>query len=131
MPLIRISLRAGKPADYRRAIAENIYELLRETFNVPEKDFFASVDELEPHDIISSSMTATTSTSSAVTIWCSFNYFEQLELKKPLYRRIVEQLGKSQGLRPQDEGELVVRQRGAAIRLKPRRRGSNRVATRG
>jgi phenylpyruvate tautomerase PptA (4-oxalocrotonate tautomerase family) len=28
MPLIRVSLRAGKPADYRRAIAENIYESL-------------------------------------------------------------------------------------------------------
>ena len=52
MPLIRISLRAGKPADYRRVIAENVYESLRETFNVPENDFFATVDALEPHDFI-------------------------------------------------------------------------------
>ena len=51
MPLIRISLRAGKPADHRRAIAENIYESLRETFNVPENDFFATVDELEPRQL--------------------------------------------------------------------------------
>ena len=50
--LIRILLRAGKPADYRRAIAENIYESLRETFNVPENYFFATVDELEPSDFI-------------------------------------------------------------------------------
>jgi hypothetical protein len=45
-------LRAGKPADYRQAIAENVYESLRETFNVPDNDFFATVDELEPHDFI-------------------------------------------------------------------------------
>jgi hypothetical protein len=44
VPLIPISLRAGKPADYRQAIAENIYESLRETFNVPENDFFATVN---------------------------------------------------------------------------------------
>jgi hypothetical protein len=48
MPLIRISLRPGKPAGYRQATAENVYEWLRETFNVPENDFFATVDELEP-----------------------------------------------------------------------------------
>ena len=52
MPLIRISLRAGKPADYRRAIAENVYESLRETFSVSDNDFFATVDELEPSDFI-------------------------------------------------------------------------------
>jgi len=52
MPLIRVSLRAGKSADYRRAIAENIYGSLRETFNVPENDFFATVDEREPRDFI-------------------------------------------------------------------------------
>jgi 4-oxalocrotonate tautomerase len=52
VPLIRISLRAGKPANYRQAIAENIYESLRETFNVPENDFFATVNELESGDFI-------------------------------------------------------------------------------
>ena len=67
MPLIRVSLRAGKSADYRRAIAQNIYGSLRETFNVPENDFFATVDERDPRE------TASTSTSSAPTILCSFN----------------------------------------------------------
>jgi len=70
MPLIRISLRAGKPADYRQAIAENVYESLRETFTVPEDDFFATVDALEPHDFI---YAASISTSSARKILCSFN----------------------------------------------------------
>ena len=48
MPLMRISLRPGKPAEYRRAIADNVYAALRETFNVPEGDFFATVTEHRP-----------------------------------------------------------------------------------
>jgi 4-oxalocrotonate tautomerase len=103
MPLIRISLRAGKPADYRRAIAENVYESLRETFNVPENDFFAT-SMSSSH--ATASMTANTSTSSAPTISCSFNSsvsnIRTVEQKKALYRRIVERLAKNPGLRAQD-----------------------------
>src|SRR5689334_717763 len=33
MPLGRISLRKGKPAEYRRAIADQIYEALKESFD--------------------------------------------------------------------------------------------------
>ncbi len=40
MPLVRISLKKGKPAAYREAIAEGVYQALRETFNVPEGDSF-------------------------------------------------------------------------------------------
>ena len=39
MPLIRIALRAGKPAGYRRAIADNVYKALRETFLAEAKLF--------------------------------------------------------------------------------------------
>ena len=45
MPLIRISLRKGKPAHHRGAIADGVYEALRETFNVPEHDRFVAVHE--------------------------------------------------------------------------------------
>jgi 4-oxalocrotonate tautomerase len=68
MPLIRISLRAGKSASYRRAIADNVYQALRETFDVPEHDFFATIAEHQPEDFFS---IAAISTSSAATIWRS------------------------------------------------------------
>src|ERR1700749_5008749 len=45
MPLARVSLRKGKPAPYRKAILEGIYQALRETFNVPEGDRFMILTE--------------------------------------------------------------------------------------
>jgi phenylpyruvate tautomerase PptA (4-oxalocrotonate tautomerase family) len=103
MPLIRVSLQAGKPADYRRAIAENIYESLRETFDVPESDFFATVDELESRDFIYDRKYFNIERSDdLVVIQLTVSNTRTVEQKKALYRRIVERLGKSPGLRPQD-----------------------------
>jgi 4-oxalocrotonate tautomerase len=103
MPLIRISLREGKPADYRRTIAESVYESLRETFNVPENDFFATVDELEPRDFIYDRKYFNIERSDdLVVIQLTVSNTRTVEQKKALYRRVVERLGKDSGLRPQD-----------------------------
>jgi len=103
MPLIRISLRAGKPANYRQTIAENIYESLRETFNVPENDFFATIDELQPSDFIYDRKYFNIERGDdLVIIQQTVSNTRTVEQKKALYRRIVERLGNSPGLRPQD-----------------------------
>lgn len=103
MPLIRISLRAGKPPAYGRAIADSIYQSLRETFNVPDQDFFATVDELAPRDFIyDRSYLDIARSDDLVLIQLTVNNTRTVEQKKALYRRIVERLGKSPGLRPQD-----------------------------
>ena len=103
MPLIRISLRAGKPADHRQAIAENIYKSLRETFDVPENDFFVTVDELQSRDFIYDRKYFNIERSDdLVLIQLTVSNTRTVEQKKALYRRIVERLGKSPGLRPQD-----------------------------
>jgi len=103
MPLIRISLRAGKPAGYRRAIAENIYEALRETFNVPEKDFFATVTEHDQNGFIyDPEYFNIERTDDLVLIQMTVSNTRTVEQKKALYRRITERLAKDPGLRPQD-----------------------------
>ena len=40
MPLIHISLRAGKPEAYRQAIFDSLYRAMREALNVVEDDQF-------------------------------------------------------------------------------------------
>ncbi len=103
MPLIRISLRAGKPAAHRRAIVENIYQALRETFTVPEKDFFATVSEHGPEDFFyDPSYFDIARSDDLVIIQLTANNTRSLEQKTALYRRIVERLGTSPGLRPED-----------------------------
>lgn len=36
MPLLHISLRAGKPQSYRQAILDSLYRAMREALDVPE-----------------------------------------------------------------------------------------------
>jgi len=52
MPLARISLRRGKPASYRKAILEGIYQALRDTFDVPEGDRFMILTEHDEDDFV-------------------------------------------------------------------------------
>ncbi|HZB90892.1 MAG TPA: tautomerase family protein [Stellaceae bacterium] len=103
MPLIRISLQAGKPAAYRRAIAENVYAALRETFTVPDHDFFATVTEHAREDFIFDRQYFNIERSDDfVVIQLTVSNTRGVEQKKALYRRIVERLAKEPGLRPQD-----------------------------
>lgn len=46
MPLLHISLRAGKPEAYRQAICDGLHRAMRETFGVPG-DVLVSVVEGE------------------------------------------------------------------------------------
>ena len=103
MPLIRISLRAGKPAAYRRAIAENVYAALRETFNVPEKDFFATIAEHDDTGLIYDREYFNIARSDdLVLIQMTVSNTRGVDQKKALYRRVAERLAKNPGLRPQD-----------------------------
>jgi|GEM_PF-17016 len=45
MPLVRIDLREGKSAAYKKAIGDAIYRAMRETFVVPDEDRFMVVTE--------------------------------------------------------------------------------------
>ena len=45
MPLVRISLQSGKPASYRTAISNQVYEGTGETLEIPEGDRFQMITE--------------------------------------------------------------------------------------
>jgi 4-oxalocrotonate tautomerase len=40
MPLVRISLRQGKPTEYREKIATGVHQAMVEAMNVPTQDRF-------------------------------------------------------------------------------------------
>ncbi len=103
MPLIRISLRAGNPAVYREAIARNVYEALRETFTVPEHDFFATISEHGADALLFDPTYFNSERSDdLVIIQLTVSNTRTVEQKKALFQRIVERLGRSPGIRPQD-----------------------------
>ena len=103
MPLVNISLRAGKPAAYRQALFDNIYAAMRETFNVPEDDQFMTITEHEAANFrYSPTYFDVARSDGLVYIQITANNTRTLEQKKALYRRITERLGESPGVRPED-----------------------------
>lgn len=103
MPLLHISLRAGKPEAYRQAIFDGLYRAMRETFDVPEDDQFMAITEHDPASFrYSASYLGVARSDDLVLIQITANNTRSVEQKKALYRRIAELLGDNPGIRPED-----------------------------
>ena len=103
MPIIHISMRAGKPETYRQAIFDSLYRAMRETLDVPEDDQFMTITE---HDAANfrygASCFGVTRSDDLVFIRITVFNTRTLEQKKALFQRIAELLGESPGIRPGD-----------------------------
>jgi len=103
MPLARVSLRRGKPATYRKAILEGIYQALRETFNVPEDDRFMILTEHDEDDFVyDPNYLGIRRSDDLVYIQLTVSNTRPTARKQELYRRIVAKLTENPGLRPED-----------------------------
>jgi 4-oxalocrotonate tautomerase len=103
MPLLHISLRAGKPEAYRQAIFDSLYRAMRETFNVPEDDQFMTITEHDDANFrYGASYLGIARSDDLVFIRITANNTRTVEQKKALFRRIAELLGESPGIRPED-----------------------------
>jgi 4-oxalocrotonate tautomerase len=103
MPLTRISLRAGKPVEYRKALTEGIQRSLVATFNVPTDDIFMLITEHEPANLIYDRQYLNIERSDDfVAIQLTVTNSRSIEQKKALYKRIVDELAESPGVRRED-----------------------------
>jgi 4-oxalocrotonate tautomerase len=103
MPLARISLRRGKPAAYRSAILDGIYQASRETFGVPEEDRFTLVTQHDADEFdYSPSYLGIARSNDLVVIQITVSNTRSVDHKQALYRRIAERLADNPGLRPED-----------------------------
>jgi phenylpyruvate tautomerase PptA (4-oxalocrotonate tautomerase family) len=102
MPLLQISLRAGKPEAYRQAIFDSLYQAMREALDVPEDDQFMTITEHEPANFRYGDAFGIARSDDLVFIRIVVFDTRTAEQKKALFRRIAELLGDSPGIRPQD-----------------------------
>ena len=103
MPLVRVSLRKGKPAAYRKAILDGIYQAMISTFNVPNEDRFMVINEHdEPDFSYSRTYFNIARTDDLILIQLTVSNTRGVEQKKALFRRIVDNLKASPGVRPED-----------------------------
>lgn len=103
MPLVRISLREGKPPGYRRALGESIHRAMVETINVPLLDRFQVITE-HPADglIYDPTYLGIDRTDDVVFVQITLNAGRSIEQKRALYARMTRLLAEHPGVRPQD-----------------------------
>lgn len=103
MPITHISMRAGKPQAYRQAIFDSFYRAMREALDVPQDDQFMTITE---HDAANfrygASYLGIARSDDLIYIRITVFNTRTAEQKKALYRRAVQLLGESPGIRPED-----------------------------
>jgi 4-oxalocrotonate tautomerase len=102
MPLLHISLRAGKPEAYRQAIFNSLYRAMREALNVPEDDQFMTISEHDAANFRYGNAYGVTRSADVVYIQITVFNTRTVEQKKALFRRIAELLGENPGIQPAD-----------------------------
>jgi 4-oxalocrotonate tautomerase len=103
MPLIRISMRRGRPASHPAAIVDGVYRALRSTFEVPENDLFAVVHQHDADEFVfDANYFGFQRSSGLVIIQLFVANTRGVTQKKALYAAIAENLMREPGLKPDD-----------------------------
>lgn len=103
MPIVHISMRAGKPAAYRQAIIDSFFRAMQEALDVPDGDEFFTITEHEPANFrYGASYLGVNRSDDVVFIRITVFNTRTTEQKKALYRRAVELLAAKPGIRPED-----------------------------
>jgi phenylpyruvate tautomerase PptA (4-oxalocrotonate tautomerase family) len=103
MPLVRISMKKGTSAAYRKAIASGIYQAMRETFNVPENDKFILFHQHDEDEFdCDAGYLGIQRTNQLVIIQITANNTRTVEQKKALYAAIAANLARDPGMRMED-----------------------------
>ncbi|WP_017773283.1 tautomerase family protein [Paraburkholderia kururiensis] len=103
MPFTRIAIRAGKPAPYRKALAQGVQRALVATFNVPEDDIFMSITEHDEGSFFyGKHYLGIGRTDDLVLIQLTVTNSRNEAQKKALYAQIVENLANDPGVRRED-----------------------------
>jgi 4-oxalocrotonate tautomerase len=103
MPLVRISLFAGKPESHKQKVSEAIHRALVETIGIPAQDRFHVITEHARADFIYDPLYLNVQrTGDLVVIQITLSAGRTLEVRKTLYRRIADLLHQEAGLRKED-----------------------------
>ncbi|HKD82074.1 MAG TPA: tautomerase family protein [Candidatus Angelobacter sp.] len=103
MPLVRISLLAGKSDVQKRKIADAAHRALVETISIPAQDRFQIITEHTKSDLIyDPSYLNIERTDDVVVIQVTMSAGRTLEVRKALYRRMADLLHQQAGLRKED-----------------------------
>ena len=103
MPLARIDLVQGKPAEFRRTVGDIVYEAMVETLKAPKDDRFQVITE-HPADAIvaDENYLGVRRTQECIFIQLTLNAGRTVEQKKAFYKAVADALHVRLGLRRED-----------------------------
>jgi phenylpyruvate tautomerase PptA (4-oxalocrotonate tautomerase family) len=104
MPLVRIHVPQGKPAEYRTAIGDVVYTTLVTILNVPKEDRFQVISEHSNTDLVMDpNYLGIHRTADALIIQVTLNEGRAtVDLKKAFYKALADGLHERVGLRRED-----------------------------
>ena len=103
MPLVRIDLRQGTSAAYRKAIADGVHTAMIESLAIPPDDRFQVISERDLASLIYDPQYFGIQRSDQVVfIQITMSAGRKPAQKRGLFKRISELLSKSPGLRSED-----------------------------
>ncbi|MFL5275090.1 MAG: tautomerase family protein [Myxococcales bacterium] len=103
MPLVRVSVPAGKGAAYIAAIGESIHQAMVATINVPPGDRFQIFTEHAKGTlVIDPSYLGIERSPEAILVQITISAGRSVEMKKALFAKIAEGLARAPGLRKED-----------------------------
>jgi phenylpyruvate tautomerase PptA (4-oxalocrotonate tautomerase family) len=103
MPLVRIDLARGKPAQYRKSLGDLVYRAMTEVINVPKDDKFQIITEHAPGELnVAPSYLGIRYSPDIVLIQITMSQGRTVEQKQAFYRRVADDLKRELKLDPQD-----------------------------
>jgi 4-oxalocrotonate tautomerase len=103
MPFVRIDLKRGKSAEYRKALGEIVYKAMIDLINVPQDDKFQVITEHDRDELnVPESYLGNHYSEDIVLIQITLNSGRSVELKKAFYKRIVDDFQNQLHGRPDD-----------------------------
>ncbi|HEV2103019.1 MAG TPA: tautomerase family protein [Candidatus Acidoferrum sp.] len=106
MPLVRIDLRAGKSAEYRKALGTGVHRAMIDALAIPPDDHFQVITEHPAEGLIyDAHYLGIQRTDNVVFVQITLSAGRKPQQKRKLFKRMAEILAESPGLKPQ---ELVI-----------------------
>ena len=103
MPLVRISLRQGTSAEYRKALSDGVHRAMIEALAIPPDDRFQVITEHLPEALIyDPQYLAVHRSDRVVFVQITMSFGRKPQQKRKLYKRMAEILAQAPGLPPAD-----------------------------
>lgn len=103
MPLVRIDLAAGQTAEYRSAVADEVYKAMTSAMNVPANDRFMVVTEHQAGDFVADpGYLGIERSPQCVFVQLTLNAGRDLDTKRAFYKALADGLHARVGLRRED-----------------------------